>query len=93
MNPRKSTQPECFFGTLEQCVEQYGGKARFTVSDPLTFFSGARMETHRRAQSNDGDVVIIEQQFGPTVCEVYRASAALRSKAAYVGSVQQSQCA
>jgi len=93
MNPRKSIQPECFFGTLEQCVEQYGGEARFTVSDPLTFFSGARMETHRRAQSHDGEVVIIEQQLGPTVCEVYRSSAAIRSRAAYSPAMQQSHCA
>lgn len=93
MNPSKNIQPECFFGTLEQCVEQYGGKARFTVSDPLTFFSGARMETHRRAQSNDGDVVIIEQQLGPTVCEVYKASAALRSRGPYSTAMHQSHCA
>jgi len=93
MNPRKNNQPECFFGTLEQCVEQYGGKARFTVSGPLTFFSGARMETHRRAQSHDGDLLIIEQQLGPTVCEVYKASASIRARGAYSAPLQQSQCA
>ena len=62
---------QCFLGTLEQCVEKHGGQSQFTVSAPLTFFSGARLETHRRAKSNDGTVLIVEWQQTPTICEVY----------------------
>ena len=52
-------------------MDEHGGRARFTLSEPLTFFSGARMETQRKAQSKDGALLIVEQQFGPTVCQVY----------------------
>jgi hypothetical protein len=72
---------QCFLGTLEQCVEQHGGQSQFTVSAPLTFFSGARLETHRRAKSNDGTVLIVERQQTPTICEVY-VQAGMRTQAA-----------
>jgi len=93
MNPRNAAQPECFFGTLEQCVEQYGGKSRFTLSDPVTFFSGARLETHRRAQSKDGNLIIVEQQLGPTVCEVYKVAVTLRPQGSQMSALRQSHCA
>lgn len=70
MEPRNK-YAQCFYGTLEECLERYGGKSHFTVSAPLTFFSGARLETHRRAESKDGQLVIVERQLGPTSCEVY----------------------
>jgi hypothetical protein len=89
----KSRNGQCFFGTLEQCVEQYGGKSQFTVSAPLTFFSGARLETHRRAQSNDGSVLIVERQLMPTVCEVYLSSAGIRPQSAHPANLSQSNCA
>lgn len=81
-----------FFGTLEQCVEQHGGSSRFTISAPLTFFSGARLETHRRAQSNDGAVVIVERQSSPTVCEVYLAATPIRPHTVFP-DIAQSNCA
>jgi hypothetical protein len=93
MNPRKVTHSQSFCGTLEQCVEHYGGKLKFTVSAPLTFFSGARLETHRRAQSKDGSVLIIEQQLGPTICEVYLQSAGIRPQSIRADLVHQSNCA
>jgi hypothetical protein len=68
---RNRKDGQCFLGTLEQCVEQIGGQSQFTVSAPLTFFSGARLETHRRAKSHDGAVLIVERQQTPTICEVY----------------------
>lgn len=91
MNPRKSNA-ESFIGTLEQCVEQYGGRSRFTVSAPLTFFSGARLETHRRAESKDGQLVIVESQLGPTSCEVYSMAARMRPQGVNP-SIAQSNCA
>ncbi len=93
MNPRTSTHTQSFFGTLEQCVEQYGGKSAFTMSAPVTFFSGARLESHRRAQSKDGSVVIIERQLGPTTCEIYVQPAAIRPMMAQVASASQAKCA
>ena len=93
MNPFNSRQAQCFSGTLEQCVEQYGGKAKFTVTGPVSFFSGARLETHRLAQSNDGTVEIVEQQLGPTICEVYLRPAAMPPQTVLVRSTPQSKCA
>jgi hypothetical protein len=93
MNARNSRHGQSFYGTLEQCMEQYGGKSRFTVSSPLTFFSGARLETHRRAQSNDGMVIIVERQLGPTTCEVYLQATAMRPQAARPAGLSQSNCA
>ena len=58
-----------------------GGKSQFTVSAPLTFFSGARLETHRRAESKDGQLVIVERQLGPTSCEVYSIGAKMPPRA------------
>lgn len=89
----KSRNGQCFFGTLEQCVEQYGGKSHFTLSAPLTFFSGARLETHRRAQSNDGSVLIVERQLMPTVCEVYVNPTGIRPQSTYPANLSQSNCA
>lgn len=74
--------PHSFHGTLEQCVEQYGGKSRFILTGPLTFFSGARLETHRRAQSHDGSVLIVETQIEPTSCEVYVRAGAIPAQSA-----------
>jgi hypothetical protein len=91
MNPRNK-HAQSFFGTLEECVEKYGGKSRFTVSPPLTFFSGARLETHRRAESKDGQLVIVECQLGPTSCEVYDVAARIRPHGAG-SSIAQSNCA
>lgn len=91
MNPRNE-HAQSFYGTLEECVEKYGGKSRFTVSPPLTFFSGARLETHRRAESKDGQLVIVERQLGPTSCEVYDVAAKIRPQGAGP-SVAQSNCA
>jgi hypothetical protein len=91
MNPRNE-HAQSFYGTLEECVEKYGGKARFTVSPPLTFFSGARLETHRRAESKDGQLVIVERQLGPTSCEVYDVAARIRPQGAGP-SIAQSNCA
>jgi hypothetical protein len=91
MNPRNK-HAQSFFGTLEECVEKYGGKARFTVSPPLTFFSGARLETHRRAESNDGQLVIVEHHLGPTTCEVYSLVPKIRPQAAGP-MASQSNCA
>jgi hypothetical protein len=92
MNPPNS-RPQCFFGTLEQCVEQYGGKSLFTLSDPVTFFSGARLETHRRAQSHDGSVLIVERQLGPTTCEIYVRPPAVRPQGIRTLAVPQANCA
>ena len=39
MDPRNK-HAQCFYGTLEECLERYGGKSQFTVSAPLTFFGG-----------------------------------------------------
>jgi hypothetical protein len=89
----KSRNGQCFFGTLEQCVEQHGGISQFSVSAPLTFFSGARLETHRRAQSLDGSVLIVERQLMPTVCEVYMSASAIRPQSAFPASLSQSNCA
>lgn len=80
MNPRNK-HVQSFYGTLEECLERYGGKSEFTVSAPLTFFSGARLETHRRAESKDGQMVIVERQLGPTSCEVYSLSAKMPPQA------------
>jgi hypothetical protein len=91
MNPRNE-HAQSFYGTLEECVEKYGGKSRFTVSPPLTFFSGARLETHRRAESKDGQLVIVERQLGPTSCEVYDVAARMRPQGASP-SIAQSNCA
>lgn len=93
MNLRNSPATQSFVGTLEQCVEQYGGKAKFTVSAPVTFFSGARLETYRRAQSHDGTVVIMEHQLAPTSCEVYVRPAAIAPERVRLASVAQSNCA
>jgi hypothetical protein len=93
MTPRDRNRSQCFFGTLEECVEKFGGKARFIVSAPVTFFSGARLETHRRAQSNDGLVTIVERQLMPTVCEVYLQAAAMRPQSAHPANLPQSNCA
>lgn len=90
MNPRNE-HSQSFFGTLEECVEKYGGKSRFTVSPPLTFFSGARLETHRRAESKDGRLVIVERQLGPTSCEVYNLAARIPPQGA--ASITQANCA
>ena len=92
MDPRNK-QAQSFFGTLEQFLEQYGGQSLFTVSGPLTFFTGARLETHRRAESNDGQLVIVERQLGPTSCEVYSLAARMRPQTAALGTVAQSNCA
>ena len=92
MDPRKK-HAQSFFGTLEQCLEQYGGMSQFTVSAPLTFFSGARLETHRRAESKDGQLVIVERQLGPTSCEVYSLAARMRPQTAGLGTVAQPNCA
>lgn len=91
MDPRNK-HAQSFFGTLEECLEKFGGKSRFTVSPPLTFFSGARLETHRRAESNDGKLVIVERQLGPTSCEVYNVAARMRPQGAGP-SISQSNCA
>lgn len=91
MNPRNQFA-QSFVGTLEQCLEQFGGKSRFTVSAPVTFFSGARLETHRRAESNDGQLIIVERQFGPTSCEVYSMAARMPPQGASA-SIAQSNCA
>ncbi len=93
MNPFNSRHAQCFSGTLEQCLEQYGGPTKFTISGPVSFFSGARLETHRRAQSNDGTVVIVEQQLGPTICEVYVRPAAMPPQTALKRSAVQPKCA
>ncbi|HKT89301.1 MAG TPA: hypothetical protein VJQ59_12740 [Candidatus Sulfotelmatobacter sp.] len=93
MNSRNSPAVRTFVGTLEQCVEQYGGKTKFTVYGPVTFFSGARLETYRRAQSNDGTVVITEHQLRPTSCEVYVRPAAIAPERVRLASVAQSNCA
>lgn len=93
MAPQVRSHQQCFSGTLEQCVEQFGGLSRFAVSAPLTFFSGARLETHRRAQSNDGTVLIVERQQVPTVCEVYMHAAAITPKSTHRTSLPQSNCA
>jgi hypothetical protein len=77
MKPRNE-HAQSFFGTLEECVEKFGGQSQFTVSGPVTFFSGARLETHRRAESKDGQWVIVERQLGPTSCEVYSVAAKIR---------------
>jgi hypothetical protein len=91
MDPRNK-YAQCFYGSLEECLERYGGKSQFTVSAPLTFFSGARLETHRRAESKDGRLVIVERQLGPTSCEVYSLGAKMPPRT--VGSAAvQSNCA
>ena len=92
MTPRERNW-QCFYGTLEQCIERYGGRSRFVVSAPLTFFSGARLETHRRAQSADGMVLIVERQQQPTICEVYLHSAGIGPQSARPASLPQSNCA
>jgi hypothetical protein len=84
---------QCFSGTLEKCVEQFGGTSKFEVSAPITFFSGARLETHRRAQSTDGQVLIIERQLAPSVCEVYLQPAAIRPQSARPVTMPRSNCA
>ena len=91
MDPRNK-HAQCFYGTLEECLERYGGESHFTVSAPLTFFSGARLETHRRAESKDGELVIVERQLGPTSCEVYRIAAKMPPQATGSAAVQ-SNCA
>jgi len=91
MDPRNK-HAQSFFGTLEECLEKFGGKASFTVSPPLTFFSGARLETHRRAESKDGLWVIVEHQLGPTTCEIYSVGARMRAQGAGP-IVAQSNCA
>ena len=91
MNPRNK-HAQSFYGTLEECLEQYGGQSRFTVSGPLTFFSGARLETHRRAESNDGELVIVERQLGPTSCEVYSSAGKMRPQGTGQAGLQ-SNCA
>ena len=91
MDPR-NRHAQSFFGTLEECVEKFGGKASFTVSPPVTFFSGARLETHRRAESKDGLWVIVEHQLGPTTCEVYSLGARMRAQGTGPMSAQ-SNCA
>lgn len=93
MNSRKFPHAQSFVETLEQCVERYGGQAKFTVSAPVTFFSGARLETYRRAQSNDGTVVILEHQLRPTSCEVYVRPAAIGPERVRFANVAQSNCA
>ena len=89
---RRNKHAQSFYGTLEQCLEQYGGQSRFTVSSPLTFFSGARLETHRRAESNDGELVIVERQLGPTSCEVYSPAGKMRPQGTGQAGLQ-SNCA
>ncbi len=94
MNSRNFPHAQSFVGTLEQCVERYGGKAKFTVSAPLTFFSGARLETYRRAQSNDGTVVILEHQLQPTSCEVHlQRPAGIGPERVHLTGLAQSNCA
>jgi hypothetical protein len=92
MDPRSPKRSQSFFGTLEQCLELYGGTSRFTVSAPVTFFSGARLETHRRAESKDGQLVIVERQLGPTSCEVYSMAARMQPQTVST-SATQSNCA
>jgi hypothetical protein len=91
MDPRNK-HAQCFYGTLEECLERYGGKSQFTVSAPLTFFSGARLETHRRAESKDGQLVIVERQLGPTSCEVYSIGAKMPPRPTGTAAAQ-SNCA
>jgi hypothetical protein len=93
MKSRDARFGQCFFGSLEQCIEQYGGESRFTVSPPLTFFSGARLETHRRAQSTDGTVLIVERDATPKVCEVYLGPGGIRPQSARPANLVQSNCA
>lgn len=90
---RSPNTPHSYHGTLEQCVEQYGGMSRFHVTGPLTFFSGARLETHRRAQSHDGSVLIVETQVGPTSCEVYVRAAAIPAQNSHPANLLRSNCA
>ena len=93
MAPQMRNYRQCFSGTLEQCVEKFGGRLLFAVSPPITFFSGARLETHRRAQSNDGTVLIVERQQAPAVCEVSLQAAAMTPQSARAASMPQSNCA
>jgi len=98
METGNSRHGQCFFGTLEQCLELYGGESLFKVSPPVTFFSGARLETHRRAESNDGNLLIIERQLGPTSCEVYSRSglpavARVQPHSDHSSRLSQSNCA
>ena len=93
MKPRDTRFGQCFFGSLEQCVEQYGGKSHFTVSPPVTFFSGARLETHRRAQSTDGTVLIVERDATPRVCEVYLRPGGIRPQSSRPSALSQANCA
>jgi len=93
MNSRNVPQAQAFVGTLEQCVEQYGGKSKFSVTGPVTFFSGARLETYRRAQSNDGTVVILEHQLRPTACEIYVRPAVIGPERVRLAGIAQSNCA
>lgn len=83
----------CFPGNLEQCIEEYGGASRFQVSSPIVFFSGARLETSRRAQSQDGSVLIVESQSKPAICEVYVRPAVGRVPPARENNLPHSNCA
>jgi hypothetical protein len=89
----QSNTVRCFSGNLEQCIEQYGGASRFNVASPTTFFSGARLETSRRARSEDGSVLIVESQSKPAVCEVYVRPTAGRVPPARQSNMRQSNCA
>lgn len=93
MAPQLRSYRQCFSGTLEQCVEKYGGQTQFAISAPVTLFTGARLETHRRAQSSDGMVLIVERQQAPAVCEVYLQAAVIGPQSARSASLRQSNCA
>lgn len=93
MQSLSSTHVQYFSGNIEQCLEQFGGRSRFNVSAPLTFFSGARLETHRRAQSKDGAIHIVERETSPAVCEVYVDRPGMRPQSVRPATVSRSSCA
>lgn len=93
MAPQLRNYRQCFSGTLEECVEKYGGRTQFAISAPVTLFTGARLETHRRAQSADGTVLIVEREQAPAVCEVYLQAAIMGPHSARPARLPQSNCA
>ena len=93
MSLPRSNAVRCFSGNLEQCIEEYGGLSRFDVASPIVFFSGARLETSRRAQSQDGSVLIVESQSKPAICEVYVRPIVGRVPPARESNMPKSNCA
>jgi hypothetical protein len=79
---RKYRESGSFVGTLENCVEAYGGRSAFAEPHVFALFSGARLERYRRAEAKDGSMVILERNLASTECEVYLKRSRIRPQPA-----------